>query len=206
MLPVWKLKTKNLKLKSNQGFTLIELLVVMAVMSILVGVGVNTFSIAQKKARDSKRKADLRTIQTALVAYAVNNNGKYPIAVEPCPTGGNLNPLDDNNVLLPNYIQSLPKDPIGGDCKVRDNSNTVQNTLFGYDYITTGVGDKYFLVARLEDSGDPQTCSGVSGATKPCPTMGTGNVGGEITGNQMYVVTDPDFIAPPPATPTPTTP
>lgn len=56
----------------SHGFTLIELLVVMAVMSVLVGIGVNTFSIAQKKARDTKRKADLRTIQTALEIYYVN--------------------------------------------------------------------------------------------------------------------------------------
>lgn len=73
MLPRKQRPTTN----KIQGFTLIELLVVMAVMSILVGIGVNTFSIAQKKARDAKRKADLRTLKTAYEAYKLTT-GNYP--------------------------------------------------------------------------------------------------------------------------------
>lgn len=61
------------------------MLVVIAIISILIGIGVNTFTIAQKKARDTKRKADLANIQKALIAYGIDHNGSYcPGAAATC--------------------------------------------------------------------------------------------------------------------------
>src|SRR3989338_3198993 len=53
----------------NKGFTLLELLVVVGIITILVNMGLSSFSTAQKKGRDAKRKTDIRGIQGALEQY-----------------------------------------------------------------------------------------------------------------------------------------
>lgn len=50
----------------KKGFTLIELLVVIGIISVLVGMATFSFTNAQKKARDVKRKTDLRQIASAI--------------------------------------------------------------------------------------------------------------------------------------------
>lgn len=63
------------------GFTLLELLVVIGIIGILVGLGAVSYSTAQKKARDAKRKSDLQTLQNCLEQYySYNNNFKYPVS------------------------------------------------------------------------------------------------------------------------------
>ncbi len=61
-----KLFKKNLR---KIGFTLLELLVVIGIIAVLVSLGSVSYTSAQKKARDSKRKSDLKTIQNALEQY-----------------------------------------------------------------------------------------------------------------------------------------
>src|SRR3989344_8314347 len=67
-------KTINRKVK---GFTLIELLVVITIIAILSGIGYVSFSNAQQKGRDAKRKKDLQNLQAALVLY-YQDKGHYP--------------------------------------------------------------------------------------------------------------------------------
>lgn len=69
----------NLASRKPRGFTLIELLIVMAIIGILISVITINFTTAQKQARDSRRKQDIESIQTALEQhYSVN--GAYPAA------------------------------------------------------------------------------------------------------------------------------
>lgn len=89
--------------KLQRGFTLIEMLVVIAIISILIGIGINTFTIAQKKARDVKRKADLATLQKTLIAYSIDHNGSY-CSGSPCATT-----LDF--LVTDKYINALPSTP-----------------------------------------------------------------------------------------------
>lgn len=56
------------------GFTLIELLVVVGVIAILAAIALPNFLEAQVRARTSRVVADLKTMQTAAEAYAVDNN------------------------------------------------------------------------------------------------------------------------------------
>lgn len=65
------------KIKKNDGFTLIELLIVVAIIGILAGIAVPQVSNVRSKANLSVIKADLRSIQTALEIYALDNDG-YP--------------------------------------------------------------------------------------------------------------------------------
>jgi len=52
--------------KNKKGFTLIELLVVIAIIGLLSTLAVVALTSARKKARDSKRVADMKQIQTAM--------------------------------------------------------------------------------------------------------------------------------------------
>lgn len=65
---------RNLHLK---GFTLIELLIVVAIIAILAAIAVPNFLEAQTRSKVSRAKADMRSMRTALEAYAVDNN-HYP--------------------------------------------------------------------------------------------------------------------------------
>lgn len=67
----------------GKGFTLIELLIVVAIIAILAAIAVPNFLEAQVRAKVSRVKNDLRTIDVALTSYTVDNN-HYPY-----PRGGN---------------------------------------------------------------------------------------------------------------------
>lgn len=65
-------------MRSNHAFTLIELLIVVAIIAILAAIAVPNFLEAQTRSKVSRVKADMRTIATAMEAYAVDYN-KYPV-------------------------------------------------------------------------------------------------------------------------------
>lgn len=64
--------------KTNQGFTLIELLVVIAIIGLVSSVISASLASARSKARDTKRVAEMRSIEKALAIYAVNHSGYVP--------------------------------------------------------------------------------------------------------------------------------
>ena len=66
------------KEKRSLAFTLIELLIVVAIIAILAAIAVPNFLGAQTRAKYTRAISDLRTISTALEAYAVDHN-KYPL-------------------------------------------------------------------------------------------------------------------------------
>src|SRR4030042_5343737 len=66
------------KIYESLGFTLIEILIVIAIIGILAAIALVSFTGAQRQARDTNRKSDLRMYETALVQYASKNKGKFP--------------------------------------------------------------------------------------------------------------------------------
>jgi prepilin-type N-terminal cleavage/methylation domain-containing protein len=64
-----------------RGFTLIELLVVIAIIGLLATIIAAPIQNARKKARDSKKIAEIKAVQLALDQFAEANAGQYPISI-----------------------------------------------------------------------------------------------------------------------------
>jgi prepilin-type N-terminal cleavage/methylation domain-containing protein len=64
---------------SLRGFTLIELLVVIAIIGLLSTAIMGPVQTGLKKGRDTRKISDITQIQGALLQYAGDNNGSYPI-------------------------------------------------------------------------------------------------------------------------------
>lgn len=93
--------------KNKKGFTLIELLVVIAIIGLLSTLAVVALTSARTKARDSKRVADMKQVQTAMELYYSANNG-YPA----CGAGTLLSAC---GALAPDFLPGVAtvKDPGG---------------------------------------------------------------------------------------------
>jgi len=68
----------------KKGFTLIELLVVIAIIGILTTISVIALQNSRARARDSKRLADVKQIQSALALYA-HDAEEYPVTASVTP-------------------------------------------------------------------------------------------------------------------------
>jgi general secretion pathway protein G len=62
----------------KKGFTLIELLVVIAIIATILGVALPNFLGARERARDTKRKAEINQLKSALRLY-YNDYQSYPL-------------------------------------------------------------------------------------------------------------------------------
>jgi prepilin-type N-terminal cleavage/methylation domain-containing protein len=138
------------KQAKQKGFTLIELLVAMTIIGILATIGLRSFSGAQLKSRDAKRKNDLASMQKALELY-YNDFGQYPQSA-----GGSIVGCgDDGDPVSAHgactwggqfavgdivYMQELPIDPKG--------------SYFYYEPSSGTGGASYYLLARLENLDD----------------------------------------------------
>ncbi len=63
--------------KKESGFTLIELLIVIAIIGILAAIAIPNLLNAVQRGKQKRTMSDMRTIATAIEAYAVDNN-VYP--------------------------------------------------------------------------------------------------------------------------------
>ncbi|MFA9288577.1 MAG: type II secretion system protein [Weeksellaceae bacterium] len=160
----------------RKGFTIIEMIVVISIIALLSSIAVNSYTGISEKARDTRRKDDLRTISTALNAYYAAN-GKYPTAGS-CVYGTNcfVSSADGDDwipALIPTYADSLPIDPINN-IQPRTADSMLGAVyaavtpprpwykdsvyyVYSYGYVTAN-GQSYDLTARLEGDEDPDRC------------------------------------------------
>jgi type II secretion system protein G len=163
-------------MKVKRGFTLIELLVVIVIIGILASIVLASLNTARIKARDTRRIADIKQLELALQFYANACGGSYPMqlnfttAYAFCP-----------NVLLTNFIASIPKDPSGSDyfysprCKAPTKPN-------GF-HLGAVLGTDHFVLHS--DVDDPD-------AGKPC-TGGAADFDGNTSGCDVNGGTDQCF-------------
>jgi len=83
--------------RGQSGFTLVELLVVMAIIAILIGIAVPSYTRSVQSAREAVLKEDLQTMRKAIDSYTVDKQ-KGPQS------------LDD--LVQAGYLKSIPQDPI----------------------------------------------------------------------------------------------
>lgn len=113
---------------NKKGFTLIELLVVIAIIGLLSTLAVVALGSARVKARDSKRLADLRQLQTALELYYTDNSA-YPPAASPLALGSaasaclNSTGFTATGCASP-YMGQVPVDPKAGNYTYSLTSST----------------------------------------------------------------------------------
>ena len=69
-----------------RGFTITELLITIAIIAMLVGLLLPALSVVRKAAKEVKQKAQLTTIELAIVAFK-NDYGDYPPSYVPLPGG-----------------------------------------------------------------------------------------------------------------------
>lgn len=114
-------------MRRENGFTFVELLVVVTIIAVLSGIAMVSFTQTNEGARDSKRKADLEQIRSALEICRAEQ-GSYPASITTTVTcGGQV------------YLNPVPEDPREGQV--------------GYDYRYTYVSaTQYTLCALLMES------------------------------------------------------
>ena len=141
-----------LKNKHKDGFTLVELLVTITIIAILASIGLNTYSSAQKKSRDAKRKAHIKQLQDAFESY-YNDHEQYPDdssgnilgcgvdGEEECTYGTSVfsdtTPEPDSI-----YMIQMPADP------------TLGSTYYYEAFPVAGNQAKYQIYTRLENLND----------------------------------------------------
>ncbi|KKR50177.1 MAG: General secretion pathway protein G [Candidatus Curtissbacteria bacterium GW2011_GWA1_40_16] len=150
MLPVRQIK--------KRGFTLIELLVVISIIGILAAFIVASFTAAQQKARDSRRKADLDALKKALELAKPDSTGGayYPGcagASSPCnlTAGTDLNP----DIVSLKYLKVMPVDPSDtASAHVYYSYDSQDST--GASVVGANAATQYVLQACIENVKDPQ--------------------------------------------------
>jgi len=130
----------------SKGFTLIELLIVIAIIGLLATLAIVSLTTAQKKGRDAKRLADLKTLQNGVEIY-FREHSAYPIT----DATTNATWTDFATTIQP-YVSNMPVDPMNTDA-----SGSV------YTYASNDDGSEYVIAAKLENtnndglSGDDDT-------------------------------------------------
>ncbi len=141
---------KNLdKVQPFHGFTLIELLVVISIIGILMAVSFAGFSQSRKSARDTKRKADLEQIRSALEIYR-NDCKNYPSSGTFAALQTELASATDTDCAGNSYMAQVPNDP-----------------LTGQTYAYSGSTNIYALCSYLETTSETVTGCASCG-TKVC--------------------------------------
>ena len=135
------LKNKG-NIKPDSGFTLIELLVVISIIGILAALSVASFATAQKQARDTQRKSDLKQYQNSLEIFANKTNGLYPSRTTSSGVASTVICTDLG-------LTSCPEDP-------KNSSDSTYAYKYQSDGTNLGIAPatatKYVLWGKLESS------------------------------------------------------
>ena len=142
----------------RKGFTLIELLVVIAIIGILAAMVLVAVNGARAKARDARRKSDLRGIKSALVQFQSDHGEDFPAgAAASADTWQDTANLAGDLVTaaVSPYIKTMPTD-----------------VDHAYMYQVNAALDDFGLACQLENGNDQDHGQGVVNGTDIDLTIG----------------------------------
>lgn len=171
--------------KTKKGFTLIELLVVIAIIGILAAIGVVAITGARVKARDAKRVADIKQIQSSLELYYTDQTyypagdalalGALTDCNTACDTISSTNGISDTAAGT-TYMGLIPKDP-----GATTNECPVPNGICHYSYTAkpdgcdnsgtncTGYEILFYLEGATAGLNAGDACATQNGMANTCP-------------------------------------
>ena len=160
----------------EHGFTLIELLIVIFIIAILTGLAMTNFLGARERARDSKKKAELTQVKTALRLY-YNDYGKYPAFYSSSHTVNGVTYFNGIKGCGINGDENCPKAGCAIEFAAGGSSCGDTNYMKKIPYYTTGTmlyyqlagGDDFLLKALLENKADPDAAV----SKQRCPGSGS---------------------------------
>ena len=125
---------------------MIELLVAVAIFAVLTAIAIVSYTSANRRARDGRRRADLEQVRTALEIRR-SDFSAYPV-------GSNFATMANNFLVTGGYLSTVPTDPRAG---------------YSYYYNSVAPGTTYYLCAYLE-AGSTTNCPAVvlCSATQNC--------------------------------------
>ncbi len=128
------------------GFTLIELLVVIVIIGIIASLTFVALNGVRAKARDTKRIADIRNLQSALDIYKSDNDEMYPQYA----TSGTalVGPSGQT------YMAKIPTAPTNTGLDVYTYTSTADNTSYSIGY---------YLSSPIESGGPSGTVAATPG-------------------------------------------
>lgn len=132
----------NYLYNERKGFTLIELLVVIAIIGLLSSLILVSLGSTTRKARDTKRLADLRMLTEAIMLYRQEHGVNPSVESEGSENGFDVNSwpgleqsvTNDSGLkllpfLTPEYLSLVPIDPKNGD-RIRNGFETLTYQYF----------------------------------------------------------------------------
>ena len=131
-IPYTEKSLSNIERRASRGFTLIELLTVMAIIVVLAGLTMGLSSYANRKALESRAKAEIRAMELALEAYKADNGG-YP----PLNEKAFLGDVTSTEGYITNIFSYSPPVPPGSPALLTQ-TNGWTNSQFIYRALTQG--------------------------------------------------------------------
>lgn len=160
----------------KKGFILIELLVVISIIALLASVVISSLSTARARARDTRKMADFKAIQTALYLY-YDKNGEMPQNFftdginNESEAGGNY-PQSMQLLVDEGFLSEIPRSPGGG----------------LYAYYNYGLGNAVggIMVTTLE-----QVTASTTGISPSCRPWSAGTNWCDQSSSRSYCICSP---------------
>jgi len=144
-------------ISSQKGFTLVELLVVISIIGFLATSSIVTLDNARKKARDTRRLADISQIRKALEVYYQDNN-QYPPNTDSDYGGWDVGFYGANDTFISSLstakiMKNVPGDPL---FNLQASGYRYHRYAAGYSNCDVNKGDFYVIgIVDMETGGYP---------------------------------------------------